>query len=192
MAVLVALVLVAVLAVTGLFLTWAYRPAPVGPELIGTVHRVASSLLLPVSWVLVFALVQARARTGREAAAGRSVGRWVVPALLVLAVPVATFTGFLLPWERVFYATVVLAPDVRGMGPAFDAAVSAVSFGGAPVPRPTFQRYVLAHLFLGVAVTVLTLLVARSARVRGGGRTRRGRGSPRPGRTAAPPPRTTG
>lgn len=166
MAALAALVLVATLVVTGLVLTWAYRPVPDGPELVRTAHRVASSLLLPVSWVLVFALVQARTRTrpGAEADAGRrSIGRWAVPTLLVLAVPVAAFTGFLLPWERVFYATVVLAPDVRGMGPAFDAAVSAVSFGGAPVARPTFQRYVLAHLFLGAAVTVLTVLVARSS-----------------------------
>ncbi len=187
MALLAALGLVAVLVVTGLVLTWAYRPAPDGPEAVRTVHRLASVLLLPTSWVLVFALVQARWGSGGPTGAGR----WVAPALLVLAVPAAAFTGFLLPWERVFYATAVLGPDVRGMGPAFDAAVTAVSFGGAPVARPVFQRYVLAHLFLGAAVTVLVLLVARRE-VRGVGRTRRGTGSPRPGRTAAPPPRTTG
>lgn len=160
MVLLVALALVAVLVVTGLVLTWAYRPAPDGPEVVRSVHRLASVLLLPTSWVLVFALVQAR--WGRTD--GRGVRGWVAPALLVLAVPAAAFTGFLLPWERVFYATVVLAPDVRGMGPGFDAAVSAVSFGGAPVARPVFQRYVLAHLFLGAAVIVLVLLVARSRR----------------------------
>ena len=33
----------------------------------------------------------------------------------------------------------------------------------APIARPTFQHYVLAHLFLGAAVTFLTLLVARSS-----------------------------
>ena len=115
----------------------------------------------------------------------------MLPALLVVAVPAAAFTGFLLPWERVFYATTVVAPDVRGMGPGFDAAVSAVSFGGAPVARPTFRNYVLAHLFLGAAVTAATVLVARGA-LRGGGRTRRGTGSPPPGRAAGPPPRTTG
>ena len=187
MVLLVALALVAVLVMTGLVLTWGYRPAPNGPEAVRTVHRLASVLLLPASWVLVFALVQAR--WGRVGASG--VGRWVAPALLVLAVPAAAFTGFLLPWERVFYATAVVVPDVRGMGPAFDAAVSAVTFGGAPVTRPTFQRYVLAHLFLGAAVTAFVLIVAKGA-VRGGGRTRRGTGSPPPGTTAGPPPRTTG
>ncbi len=160
---LVAVALAAVLAVTGLVLTWAYRPAPDGPEVVRTVHRLASVLLLTTSWVLVFALVQAR--WARGGASG--VGRWVAPALLVLAVPAAAFTGFLLPWERVFYATAVVVPDVRGMGPGFDAAVSAVSFGGAPVARPTFQRYVLAHLFLGALVAALALALAASRRARG-------------------------
>lgn len=181
--------LVVVLVVTGVALTWAYQPAPDGPELLRTAHRLASALLLPASWVLVLSLV------GTRWGAGRGVARWAIPALLVLAVPAAAFTGFLLPWERVFHATAVVPPQMAGMGVAFDVAVSSVTFGGAPVGRSTFQRYVVAHFFLGGAVVALVGLVALIARtpmsgVRAGGRTRRVTARPRRGRTPAPPPRT--
>ncbi len=150
------LVLVAVLAVTGVALAVGYRPPPDEPVLLRTVHRGASALLLPASWVLLAALVLDR--TGR----GPGVRPWVAPALFVLAVPAATFTGFLLPWERIFAATAVVAPDLSGLAPAFDASVAAVSFGGAPVERAVFQRYVLAHLLLGAGATVLAVLIARA------------------------------
>ena len=186
------LVLVAVLALTGVALAVGYRPPPDDPVVVRTVHRLASALLLPASWVLLAALVLER--TGRGAdegpsgrrGGGRGVRTWVVPALLVLAVPAAAFTGFLLPWERVFAATAVVPPDLSGLAPAFDASIAAVSFGGAPVERAVFQRYALAHLVLGAGVTVLAVLI-----VRGGGRTTPGRGRPRSRRGPAPGPRTT-
>ncbi|MCB9372023.1 MAG: hypothetical protein H6518_04485 [Microthrixaceae bacterium] len=185
--------LVAVLVITGVVLTFAYRPAPAGPQAVRAVHRLASALLLPASWVLAFALVRTWARCGHDGR-GRRWRALVAPAVLVAAVPAAAFTGFLLPWERVLHATAVVPPDVSGMGPAFDAAVAAVSFGGAPVARATYQRYVLAHLALGlVVVGVVGWSAARRAgAVRAGGRTTAATGSPPPGRTPAPPPRTTG
>lgn len=151
------LVLVAALAVTGVVLAVGYRPPPDDPVVLRTVHRLASALLLPASWVLLAALVLDRSR-----GEGRGVRPWVAPALFVLAVPAAAFTGFLLPWERVFAATAVVAPDLSGLAPAFDASVAAVSFGGAPVERAVFQRYVLAHLLLGAGSTVLAVLIARA------------------------------
>ena len=163
------LVLVAVLALTGVVLAYGYRPPPDDPVLLRTVHRGASALLLPASWVLVVALVLDR--TGR----GRGLRPWVVPALFLLAVPAAAFTGFLLPWERVFAATAVVPPELSGLAPAFDASVAAVSFGGAPVERAVFQRYALGHLVLGAAVTVFAVLIARAV-----GRARRGGGGAEP------------
>lgn len=156
MAVLVTLALLAVLVVTGLVLMWAYRPDPDGPAALRLAHRGASALLLPASWVLVFAMVRDRWGAGRLTA----VTRWAVPVLLVLTVPAAAFTGFLLPWQDVFVATAVVPPEFRGMGVAFDASVSNVSFGAAPITRAVFQRYVLAHLFLGAAVAALAALAA--------------------------------
>jgi quinol-cytochrome oxidoreductase complex cytochrome b subunit len=157
----VTLGLIGVLVASGLVLTWAYRPAPDGPELLRTVHRLASALLLPASWVLLFAMV--RSRWGVER--GATLSRWAVPALLLVSVPAAAFTGFLLPWEEVVVATAVVPPELRGMGVAFDASVSTISFGAAPITRAVFQRYVLAHLFVGVVVAALVVFVGRRSRV---------------------------
>lgn len=147
------------LAVTGLLLTWRYHPEPDGFTTVRVVHRVASALLLPASWVLVFTMVQARWGAGRRSTAVR----WAVPVLLVLAVPAAAFTGFLLPWEDAVVPAAVVPPALRGMGVAFDAGVSTVSFGADPITRAVYQRYVLAHFFLGALVVALVLLIARAA-----------------------------
>ena len=161
--------LVALLVVTGVVLTVAYRPTPDGPELVRTTHRIASALLLPASWVLLAALVLDRSWVRRPG----GLRPWIAPALLVLAVPATAFTGFLLPWERIVSAVGVVPPDLAGVTPAFDTAVAAVTFGGAPVSRSVFQRYVLAHLALGALVVVAAVAVGRTTG---------------PGRTAAPPP----
>lgn len=157
------LVLVAALAVTGVALAVGYRPPPDDPAALRAVHRLASALLLPASWVVLAALVLDRSGPGRGngRGEGRGVRPWVVPVVFLLAVPAAAFTGFLLPWERIFAATAVVPPDLSGLAPAFDASVAAVSFGGAPVERDVFQRYVLAHLVLGGTVTALAVVLAR-------------------------------
>ena len=170
------LALVAVLVVTGVVLAVAYRPAPEGPELVRTTHRFASALLLPASWVLFASLLLDRRGVVRT----RGPRSWVAPVLLVLVVPAAAFTGFLLPWERIVSAVGAVPPDLVGVEPAFDVAVAAVTFGGAPISRSTFQRYVLAHLLAGALVVASAVVIARAgARVRGVGRTRRGTAPPR-------------
>ncbi len=163
------LALVALLVLTGVVLTVGYRPTPDGPELVRTTHRLASALLLPASWVLLTALVLDRSWARRPG----GLRPWIAPALLVLAVPATAFTGFLLPWERIVSAVGVVPPDLAGVAPAFDTAVAAVTFGGAPVSRSAFQRYVLAHLALGALVVVATIAVHRATG---------------PGRTLASPP----
>jgi len=165
LAVLATSALLIVLAVSGLALVWLYRPDPEGAGLVRLVHRSASALMLPASWALVFTMVRARWGAGRVS----PVTRWAVPVLLVLAVPAAAFTGFLLPWEDVVVATAVVPPDLSGMGVAFDASVTTVSFGGAPIARAVFQRYVLAHYFLGAATVVLVFAVVLVTRERRSG-----------------------
>lgn len=155
----VTLGLLVVLAVTGLLLTWAYHPEPDASTSLRVAHRVASALLMPASWALAFTMVQARWGAGRRSHAAR----WAVPVLMVLAVPAAAFTGFLLPWEEAVVPAAVVPPALRGVGVAFDAGVSTVSFGADPISRAAYQRYVLAHFFLGALVTGLVLLIARTA-----------------------------
>lgn len=181
-----ALSLVAVLVVTGVALAVGYRPPPDDPAALRLVHRLASALLLPASWVVVVALLLDRSARG----GGRSPARWAVPVLFVLAVPAAAFTGFLLPWERTFAATAVVPPALAGLAPAFDAGVAAVSFGGEPVEQAVFRRYAVAHLVLGGVVAVLAVVVVRA--VRGGGRTTRATAPPRSRTAPGPGPRTRG
>lgn len=151
--------LVVVLGATGLLLVFLYRPNPEGPELVRTVHRLASALMLPACWVLVFAMV--RARWGSRLAS--PIVRWSVPLLVLLAVPAAAFTGFLLPWREVFTASVLAPSEFRGMGVAFDGAVANLGFGADPITRSVFQRYVIAHYVLGAGVALLVVVIARVA-----------------------------
>ena len=129
-----------------------------------------------------------RARWG----AGRATPlvRWAVPVLVLLAVPAAAFTGFLLPWQEVFAATVLAPSEFRGMGVAFDAGVANLRFGADPISRSVFQRYVIAHYALGTAAAALVVVIARGA-----ARRRAAPGAPRRSRRRrrrpAPPGSTT-
>ena len=137
-------VLVGVLAVSGLALTWTYRPPPDDPTAWRFLHRSASVLLLPATWTLVAARVgMARRRS------------WPLPAALAVAALAAAFTGYLLPWDAVTVPTAVVPPTFSGLGVAFDGRVSVVEVGGGMLARSTYQRYVLAHVGLGVVVVVL-------------------------------------
>ena len=149
----------AVLAASGLALVWAHRPDPGGPALLRAVHRGASALLLPGSWLLVATMVGSRWGASRWAAWIR----WVVPSALGAAVAAAAFTGFLLPWEGFQLPTVVVPPNLQGMGVAFDPRIATVDFGGDPISRAVFQRYVLAHVGLAAATVGLVALIARTA-----------------------------
>ena len=180
------LLLLVVLVASGVALMWLYRPEPGGPTLVRTVHRSASALLVPASWLLVLTMVRHRWGAGRRS----TWVRWSVPVALVVAVVLAAFTGFLLPWQELHLPAVVVPPDLAGMGVAFDPQVASVDFGGEPISRTVYQRYVLAHFALAAAVVALVAFVARTAALRAGGRTRGGRGSPRPGTGSAPSPRT--
>ena len=136
------------LLVTGLVLVWDYRPL----EQVTAwqlVHRWASVLLLPTTWVLVAAGV------GLARARGRPLWFWAAPALLAVLAVGAAFSGYLLPWDQAVLPDVVVAPDLRGMGVAFDDRVSGVILDDVIVSRTAFQRWVVAHLGVGALVCLV-------------------------------------
>ena len=139
--------LVLALVVSGLALTWLYRPPPDEPTVWRFVHRSASVLLLPATWTLVVAGVGVARR------------RWLWPAVVAVTALAAAFTGYLLPWETVTVPGAVVLPDFAGLGVAFDDRVDLVQLGSDLVARSTYQRYVIAHLVAGVVVVAATALV---------------------------------
>jgi quinol-cytochrome oxidoreductase complex cytochrome b subunit len=166
---------VAVLVVTGVALYFLHRPAAsagwsdiAGGELDGEV-RLAQALRLVhrlVSSLTVFTAVAAGVVVGLRAV-GR---RWAGPALglgLALTTVLASFTGYLLPWDQLALRAVTVDSDYRGFAPLFDSVVRFVLIGGVEVTPGTVLRWLFVHAAVLGPVLVVLLVVARR-RVRTG------------------------
>jgi len=169
-----ALILLVVLATTGVGLVFTYAPGreqalaltphpAIAPARL--LHRTAGLALVPVAAALVAAGLRGRPR--------------VVAAGLVLIVLVGAlvWTGYRLPWDQLALSATRTAGRFRGMvTAAFDANVSHVRIDGTDVGQAAFRGRLLLH------VTVLPALLAVSGV--GTARALRGRrtatGAPRP------------
>lgn len=165
----VALVLVVVLAVTGVLLWFRYRPTPdaawsslPGFEAIGrsepverSLHRWASRLLIPVTLLVAVSGVGARWQRGRRVP-------WPIAAF-GLAV-VASISGFLLPWDQLALWAVTVDTRIEGIQALFDDQVRSVLIGGAEISPVTYRRWAVIHVVLGVAI-VAAVIPRRRSRV---------------------------
>ncbi len=135
----------ALLAVTGAYLVFFYRPTAVVtwndlPSLVRFIHRWLSTLTIVTTVLLAVALIAGRSR---------DLGRWALGPTLVLANGVAVFTGFVLPWDLL--ALWAVTANTRLMGFVFGDEVRFVLVGGAEVAPETLQRVLLVHLALRAA-----------------------------------------
>lgn len=152
----------AVLAVTGVWLTFTYRPsaaqawpgldiAPTGTDWPRLIHQVATALLVP----LVIALLAVGVVATR---------RWrSATALLVTTVALA-YTGLLLPWDQLALWAVTTGLDYQGMlSAAFSDEVRFVIIGGFEVSQATLRLWLVVHaVALAVIFFGLLALTARS------------------------------
>jgi quinol-cytochrome oxidoreductase complex cytochrome b subunit len=165
---------VAVLVVTGIALFFVYRPsvAQSWSHLAGArdhwdvaravrfIHRLASSLAVWTSVVL--AIVVAISGAGRRRWVGRAAG-----AGLAVTTVLASFTGYLLPWDQLALRAVRTGMSTRGYRVLFDSSlVRFVLIDGTEVSRSTFVRWLLVHtVVLGPIVVGLLVLAWRRPRV---------------------------
>ena len=153
---------VVVLLVTGIWLTFFYRPspqgsfgqpAPDGDQLLRVVHRVSSATVVPLSLLTAAVNVSARRRS------------WPAAASLFLLVAAASFTGYLLPWDQLALWAVTVGTDMRGMFPAlFDDRVKFVLIGGVEVDQGTLRSWFIVHAAVLPVLLTACLVALRRER----------------------------
>ena len=191
---------VAVLVVTGIALYFLYRPTAgqAWGDLVAesyddwdvrialalrALHRLASGLavLTAVALGILIAL--------RPAADRRRVGPALGGGMAVTAL-LASFTGFLLPWDQLALSAVTVGSNLRGYTALFDPVVRFVLIGGVEVSPGTILLWLFIHaLVLGPLLIGLLVLAYRgqpsTARFRA---TRRSRQNPSTNDTTSPRP----
>jgi quinol-cytochrome oxidoreductase complex cytochrome b subunit len=168
-------VLVAVLVVTGVMLVFGYRPDVTAAYALTqglpshsharSIHRLASQLLFPAFGGLAIAasglaLVRHRARR-------------LVPVVIAgVAVLIATFTGFVLPWDQLALNRVTVGTNVTGYRMIlFDSNVKYVLVGNTEIGPSTLARWFWLHvvgttLLLVVPLTFIALQTRARRRAR--------------------------
>ncbi len=160
------MVLAAVLAVTGVWLTFNYRPNATqawsdlgdtssGISGVRLAHQLASALLVPVLVAfLVVGVVASR--------------RWRPAAALLVTALALGYTGFLLPWDQLALWAVTVGTDYQGMlSAAFSDDVRFVLLGGSEVSQATLRLWLVVHTVALTAVFAgLLALATRSTRSR--------------------------
>ncbi len=157
---------VVVLAVTGLWLVFFYRPSPAQAwpgfsnldtsagafGFVRALHRVAAFIAVPSALVAgVVVVVDSRVRRTGWRQGGLALGAG--PALVVVTLA-ASFTGYLLPWDQLALFAVTVGTNMSGYGFLFGSSVKFALVGGTEVTTSTLLRWFLVH------TVVLSVLLA--------------------------------
>lgn len=169
--------LLAVLAASGLYLSFHYRPEAASLYTFGddaalrnsvrvasgvrNVHLVASGLFIWVGVGLAVLCVYwafARRAAGDTPVALRAVGF----ALLALF---ASFTGYLLPWDQLALYAVTGGVSYNGLWKAaFSDDIRFVIIGSVEIGQATLRRWLIVHVFVVPPVAAATLYWAHLRR----------------------------
>lgn len=151
----IAIVLLAVLLVTGLVLMFWYVPTPTGAyerivdlsagslplgSLMRDLHRLASDAL-----VVVVVLHLARVYLTGALGQGRRLN-WIVGLSLQMLVVSTAFTGYLLPWDRDAYWAATVGGELVALFPLVGVTLRSLLWGGDVVGQDTVLRAYAFHV----------------------------------------------
>jgi quinol-cytochrome oxidoreductase complex cytochrome b subunit len=157
----------ALLAVTGVFLIFFYRPSAnnawgdirgvVHTEVtfgtvIRTVHRTTSRLM--VLTVLAIAVVAVMLAVARSLRSRRHRVTLAAAIGIALVGVFESFTGFLLPWDQLALSAVTVGSNMMGFRAAWSSHVRFVLIGGATISPQTLRLWFLVHVLLVPAVLI--------------------------------------
>lgn len=163
----IAMVLFAILLVTGVYLMFFYTPAvtmaygdmqelrmSVGfGQLIRNVHRWAAHLLvLVVVLHLIRTFLDGAYKAPREF-------NWVIGVLLLLVTLAYSFTGYLLPWDQLSYWAVRVGSDLLHYVPLVGTTLRDFLLGGDRIGQATLLRFYVLHVMVltGAFFVLLTV-----------------------------------
>ncbi len=156
------LLLVALLAATGVMLMFVYTPSPATAyqdmlklqtevwfgQLIRNLHHWSGNLLVIVAFLhLLRVFFTGGFRAPREF-------NWILGVGLLLLVVGANFTGYLLPWDQLAYWAVTVGSSLLSYIPLIGEALRNFLLGGPEVGAATLTNFYGLH----VAILPLTLM----------------------------------
>ncbi len=159
-----AVVLLALLAVTGMLLMLVYEATPAGAydSVVGlgdlrfggfvrNLHHWSADLLFAV---VILHLLRVFYTGGFH---GPRRVNWVVGVLLLFAVMGAGFTGYLLPWDQLAYWAVTISAGMLGYVPLFGPSLQDLIRSGTEVGTQTLALFYAVHTsFLPIVLLAVT------------------------------------
>ncbi len=157
-----AILLMMILAVTGVMLMFVYTPTPDSAyndmlalktevwfgQLIRNLHHWSGNLMIVVAFLHMLRVFYTGGfRPPREFT-------WVLGIVLLLLVVAANFTGYLLPWDQLAYWAVTVGTSLLDYVPLIGPAISRLILGGPEVGAPTLTNFFGLH----VAIIPLTMM----------------------------------
>ncbi len=156
-----AILLVMMLAVSGVMLMFVYTPAPESAyndmlalqtdvwfgQFVRNLHHWSGNLLVIVTFLhLLRVFFTGGYRPPREF-------NWVLGVSLLLLVVAANFTGYLLPWDQLAYWAVTVGSSLLGYIPVIGKSLGDLLLGGPEVGAATLTN------FYGLHVAIIPLLM---------------------------------
>lgn len=157
-----AILLVMLLAVTGVMLMFVYTPSPESAyndmlalqtevwfgQLVRNLHHWSGNLLVIVAFLhLLRVFFTGGYRPPREF-------NWILGVSLLLMAVAANFTGYLLPWDQLAYWAVTVGSSLLSYVPLVGDSLSRLLLGGPEVGAATLTNFYGLH----VAIIPLTMM----------------------------------
>ncbi len=156
-----AILLMMILAVTGIMLMFVYTPTPERAyndmlrlrteiqfgQMIRNLHHWSGNLMVVVAFLhMLRVFFTGGYRPPREF-------NWVLGIALLLLVVAANFTGYLLPWDQLAYWAVTVGTSLLDYVPVIGPAISRLILGGPEVSGATLTN------FYGLHVAIIPLMM---------------------------------
>ena len=170
------LVLVALMAATGILTMLVYQPAPgIAYDSIVTLESVVSfgSLVRGIHyWSANLLVIVVLLHLARVFLTGGYHGprqfNWVIGAALLGCVLASNFTGYLLPWDQLSYWAVTISTGMLGYIPGLGPALQRVVRGGDEIGPETLITFYTLHTTI-IPVLLIVLMGFHFWRVRRAG-----------------------
>ncbi len=159
------LVLFTLLLLTGVLLMFVYEPVPAGAhasvlrlqtdvrfgQFVRNIHHWSANLLI---FVAVLHLLRVYFTGGFH---GARQFNWVIGLLLLVAILVAAFTGYLLPWDQLSYWAITISTAMIAYVPGIGAWLQRSVRGGEDIGGATLLNFYTLHTTLIPALLILLM-----------------------------------